>query len=296
MSSQAVATLLGVQTWDPRVPLWRLWNYPAWAVSCEMLFYLVFPSMVPALKRGCEGLVRLRGAERAAWPVFGSAVALAVGLEFGVWTGLQGLLISAGVAAPLAGDVVYTFPLVRGLEFVQGALLGLWVAHRAASAVSRGDDEHAVSAAVCRYGVASDVSFALVVGLTVAAPTTLAIPSVVALVSLPTACFVLTCAHDAGVVASLFRAPFLIHVGEWSYCTYLAQAPVMTYLLWYLNPRSIDSISEMILDRAIGVQQPDAPILPLWTYPLVILFVHLLGWFLFTFVEGPALKWLSSKL
>jgi len=46
-----VATALGIQTWNFSVPLWRLLNYPAWAVSCELAFYLAFPFLVPSVKR-----------------------------------------------------------------------------------------------------------------------------------------------------------------------------------------------------------------------------------------------------
>ena len=38
-----IATTMGVQSWDFFVPLWRLWNYPAWAVSCERIKLAVKP-------------------------------------------------------------------------------------------------------------------------------------------------------------------------------------------------------------------------------------------------------------
>jgi len=109
----------------------------------------------------------------------------------------------------------------------------------------------------------------------------------------PTACFIYGAAHDAGFFCRLFRAKLLNYAGEWSYCTYLSQGPIMFGLLWSLNPGHISEIYDMILARAVGLQETESPILPLYTLPGVLLLVHLAGAALFTFLEVPALSWLT---
>ena len=44
-----IFTLFAIQTWDPMRPLWRLWNYPSWAVSTEIAFYFIFPFVMPPI-------------------------------------------------------------------------------------------------------------------------------------------------------------------------------------------------------------------------------------------------------
>ena len=44
-----IFTLFAIQTWDPLRPLWRLWNYPSWAVSTEIAFYIIFPFVMPPI-------------------------------------------------------------------------------------------------------------------------------------------------------------------------------------------------------------------------------------------------------
>ena len=106
-----VATALGIQTWNFSVPLWRLWNYPAWAVSCELAFYLAFPFLVPSVKRVVVVTASLFDEPRtngAGWDIFGLLFAVCITGQLGVWYLLQFNLESVGSSSPLAEDVAYT--------------------------------------------------------------------------------------------------------------------------------------------------------------------------------------------
>ena len=67
----------------------------------------------------------------------------------------------------------------------------------------------------------------------------------------------------------------------------------MIGLLWALNPNSVHEIYDMILARAVGLKENDAPILPVLAYFPLLCLIHLGGFTLFTFVELPALAWLT---
>ena len=106
-----VTTAAGVQTWDLSVPLWRLLNYPAWAVSCEIAFYMAFPFLVPLVKRTarfvsslCDGFED----ENIGWPVFGLLFLFCIIGQLSSWYLLQFSLQSLGSSSSLAGDVAYT--------------------------------------------------------------------------------------------------------------------------------------------------------------------------------------------
>lgn len=106
-----IATALGIQTWDFSLPLWRLWNYPAWAVSCELAFYLAFPFLVPCIKLVVVVTTNLFDEHLASgvgWHVFGLLFALCVLGQLGIWYLIQFILDSAGLSSPLAGDIAYT--------------------------------------------------------------------------------------------------------------------------------------------------------------------------------------------
>ena len=106
-----VATALGIQTWDFSVPLWRLWNYPAWAVSCELAFYLAFPFMVPFVKQTVAVTASLFDEPRSrgtGWDIFGLLFAVCVMGQLSFWYLLQLGLESVGSPSPLAGDIAYT--------------------------------------------------------------------------------------------------------------------------------------------------------------------------------------------
>ena len=68
----------------------------------------------------------------------------------------------------------------------------------------------------------------------------------------------------------------------------------MISLVWALYPSRIGEIYNMILARAVGLKDTDAPIPPVFTLFAALILVHLGGFTLFTFIELPALRWLTS--
>ena len=68
----------------------------------------------------------------------------------------------------------------------------------------------------------------------------------------------------------------------------------MLCLLWALNRGNVDKIYDMLLARAVGLKETDAPILPVFFLPITIILVHLGGFILFTFVELPVLTYLTK--
>ncbi|KAJ8612577.1 hypothetical protein CTAYLR_007202 [Chrysophaeum taylorii] len=246
-------TPLGLQTWAP-YPLWRLANYPAWAVSCELFFYLAFPFLAPRL--------------RTSWP---ATMLVVLGMaQFATSAAAYSLL----GATPLAADVVYVWPVVRIFEFAQGIVLGFWRPHFFAHAV--------------------DVAAALVIALLIAVPRSWPPACVTLVLQLPVAFLIASAAHDQGLIAYLCRSRTAIVAGEISYCTYLLQAPLMLALLWCLDPaHDLPAIFDMLLARAIG-ERPPSPILPLSALPLVLLSLHTVAKFLYDFLELPALSYLTA--
>ena len=111
----------------------------------------------------------------------------------------------------------------------------------------------------------------------------------------PTACFIYNAAHDGGSVCRLLRYRALYSTGEWSYCTYLSQGPIMLGLLWCLNPEKISEIYDMILARAAGLRETNAPVLPVYTLPGVLLLVHFAGGICYNYFEIPILAWLTRE-
>jgi len=105
--------LLFVQAWVPSLAL--TWNLPAWSVSVELAFYLVFPAIARAL---------LRASPRARWLALAAAWAASL-----LVSGAYSVLLPDGHAIGPDGvafwiDVVKFWPPARLPEFAFGVVLG----------------------------------------------------------------------------------------------------------------------------------------------------------------------------
>ncbi|MGW1507335.1 acyltransferase family protein [Streptomyces mirabilis] len=112
------------QAWFPSIQTSSAVNGVAWSLCCEFFFYLMFPALLPLLRR-----IR----EEWLWPALGAVVLLIAG-AFLVATYVvtdQPRLVAFSVSGQLSFTqvwFVYFFPPVRALEFVLGILLARVVA------------------------------------------------------------------------------------------------------------------------------------------------------------------------
>jgi peptidoglycan/LPS O-acetylase OafA/YrhL len=118
-----VPNLFLVQSWWPNFEMFDGLNPPSWSLSCELLFYALFPLLL----RGVNALGR-----RALWPVLGGLYAVILVVP----------LIASAVMpdAPLLGIkpatsfpqfwLVYAFPVTRVVDFTIGIVAARLVATR----------------------------------------------------------------------------------------------------------------------------------------------------------------------
>lgn len=93
------AFLMLLQTWIP--DLWSFWNYPAWSLSVEAFFYVLFPILVPPIFR-C----------RWNWRVMIGAV----------WIG--GLVVPITLLGAIQFEWLLKLPPLHLPEFIFGMILG----------------------------------------------------------------------------------------------------------------------------------------------------------------------------
>ncbi len=112
------------QSWFPDIRTVSAVNGVSWSLCCEFFFYLIFPALLPVLRR-----IR----EEWLWPALAGVLALIVGV-FLVATFVvndQPRLTAFSVSGEVSFDqvwFVYFFPPARALEFVLGILLARIVA------------------------------------------------------------------------------------------------------------------------------------------------------------------------
>jgi peptidoglycan/LPS O-acetylase OafA/YrhL len=182
-----------VQAWNPLRPeLTGAWNYPAWSLSVEMLFYLCFPFLQVYLARRSRNSLMI---------LAGGAAVLAVLLH----TPTQGL----GDRSPLYGQFV-PLAVLRLPEFVLGVSLGNLFLRRERERSSVAVTLLAVLAAVVLLSVQIGQGVALVI-----------VPFSVLLYQL---------ASPTNRIGILLSSRPMILLGGASYSVYLMQAPVRDWV------------------------------------------------------------------
>ena len=191
---QRFAVLSMVQTWIPwRPDLVGAWNFPAWSLSVEAFFYLVFPLIFLALNRmRVAGLHRLAG--------FLLAVIVIGDLSRPVERWPESVI-------PLMHYI--PLPVLRLPEFVVGMALGLAF----------------LRVPVWRY------SGRVSVGAALAAIAVLCLPwgAWTSIAVIPFAILIASLAYQSGPIARMLSSRILILLGSASYAVYLLQLPTRIY-------------------------------------------------------------------
>jgi peptidoglycan/LPS O-acetylase OafA/YrhL len=199
LTISAISVLTLQQAWTPWTA-WN-WNYPAWSVSVEAFFYLVFPFIAVRLAR-----LRPASALRAA----GLLWIVALIPPFILW-------IATGVtAAPQTGDhlqmAVEFTPIMRLPEFMIGILLG--------RAFTLGQLDRLNGAWV---GTLAAVALAAVFAFCPWIPHPLLANGLLAPLF---ALLIAGLAQGRGALAWFLSLPFMVVLGEASYGIYILQIPV----------------------------------------------------------------------
>jgi len=192
-----VAVVTMVQAWNPfRAGLAGAWNYPAWSLSVEAFFYLVFPFLLPRMSQlGSRVLVILLG-------VFLTASVF-------MHTPIQGL----GNQDRSSDWARVPLPIIRLPEFLAGMILGLCLLRRKPQF----------------NGGTHPVRVALAVGTSVVL---LSVPigPWVSLVVLPFAVLVYELAARPSWLAKFLSTKPMLLLGGASYSVYLLQYPVRSWV------------------------------------------------------------------
>ncbi|MCG8916953.1 acyltransferase [Actinokineospora sp. PR83] len=220
--AQVVPNLLLVQSWAPIPTVISGVNTPAWSLCCELLFYALFPLLLPLLDRVPARSLWWLGAGVLAFVVAMPTVAAA--LPDGPLTG-----VNPPVSFPRLW-FVYGFPVVRLADFVLGMVLGRLV----------------LSGQWPRVGMFPATVVVLVsYAATVAAPVLYAADATMAVG--------LACLIGAGATTdlagrpSLLAAPRAVALGEVSFAFYLVHVPVLTFGHLVLGGRSWSTHEALVM-------------------------------------------------
>ena len=119
-----LAGLFCVQIYWPSLGLLYKWNAPAWSISCELFFYALFPSLVPALSRW------LRSKSSAIVTMFCTwflEVVLFLGATWIVVTIIRSghSFLGYRTYGEAKMGTLHVFPLLRLGEFLLGMCIGM---------------------------------------------------------------------------------------------------------------------------------------------------------------------------
>lgn len=209
VGTSAVASLFLLQAW---IPSTLGWNQPAWSLSVEAFFYLLFPLLLPlAARLSRRGLWRVVA---GAWAVFAAIILVLylLGLHYAtLWWW---------------GDFVRYNPLVSLPEFIVGMTLGLlFVRSDGVSGLHRWSDRGLNRA----IAVVATLLLALLLIASATRYSTGDLDSM-AVFALPfLAALIALLAFGRGAISRALAHPRMLWLGEISYGVYIVHWPV-----WFL--------------------------------------------------------------
>ncbi|UQX90198.1 acyltransferase [Jatrophihabitans telluris] len=212
-----LATLTLVQSWIPESAVFFGVNGVAWSLSCEALFYALFPWLIgPVLRLGARGRL----------VVMAGCLAILAALQLGVWAAV-GSVVANSNRAPFWW--VSVLPLSRLPEFV----FGMCAAALLRDAATRWRDR---TQAGHRYdGSALPVSLAGLLALvTIYGAGEFPIVLVAGWLTLIPFTLLICAAAWSDVVgrAGLMARSWAVRLGEWSFAFYLVHQLVLRIVQW----------------------------------------------------------------
>ncbi|WP_406011028.1 acyltransferase [Streptomyces sp. NBC_00637] len=251
---RGVPNFLLLQAWIPKADVFFSVNNPSWSLSCELLFYLLFPLLH-------RSVLRIR-AERLWWWAAGTATAIVL-LPLLVQLLPTGETFGPSHAnSPLYGHsitqmwLVYIFPPLRVLDFLLGILMARIVLTRRWIGLGV---LPALAFTVAAYALSLRVPFLFSLNAVVVIPFALLIAA--------------AAARDASGRGTAVAGRVWVWLGEVSFAFYLIHQVLLSFTQERLGFREADSLA-----AAIGVAA------------LVATVSLLLAWLLYVGVERPAVR------
>lgn len=207
--AELASNVLLVQAWVPVPEIFFGMNSPSWSLSCELLFYLLFPFAIPLLRRL---------GDRGAGIAFAAAIVL-------------NLVLAAAITALVSNEstawfLVHIFPPTRLVGFLAGCVLAQWMLSGRRFGQSVG-----LSAGLLCLGFVGVFSIDIATG-------TVPGRGVEDAVLLPLILFVIATAAQADIdkKGGALRSRPLRLLGEWSFALYLTHWLLALLLSNFLPP------------------------------------------------------------